>query len=139
MWSPKQLLKEEIVAALLLGGFSPLQVQFLGWLSYNAKALNNSRNPVKAAHTILAKVGKEDGMTKMMESFNKRKLESLRPPDVESHEEADQAFADLHAQIQAHMDDAKITAQGYVDYTKGGVSDGSAVEEEEDDSEKVSD
>lgn len=124
MWHPKQLLKEPIVAALLLGGFDPLQIEFLGWLSYNARALNNSRNPVKAAHTILAKVGVEDGMTRMMETFRTRKMESIRPPEAETHEEADQVFADLRTEIQAHLHDAQITGHGYTDYTKGGISDG---------------
>ena len=43
MWHPKQLLRGEIIDALYLGGFTTIQIEFLGWLSYNAAAINNSR------------------------------------------------------------------------------------------------
>jgi hypothetical protein len=124
MWHPKQLLKEEIITALFLGGFTKLQVEFLGWLSYNAAALNNSRNPVTAAHTILAKIGVEEKMTRMMEVFRRRKMESINPTQVEPHDEADEIFQNLQRDIQDEINRAAILATGYEDYTKGGVSDG---------------
>jgi len=125
MWSPKQLLHEKIIDALFMGGFTVLHVEFLGWLSYNAAALNNSRNPVKAAHTILSHASDpEHKMSKMLATFVKRKEESIEPEVVESHDEADKVFDNLKWTINKAITIAQMSATTYEDHTKGGVSDG---------------
>jgi hypothetical protein len=120
MWTPKQLLKEETIKTLYLGGFSTLQIEFLGWLSYNAAALNHSRNPVKAAHTILAK----ESTVKMLEVFAKKKKETIKPEHTESHPEANKIFDDLDWYIRKETTKAQMTAGDYEDHTKEGVHDG---------------
>jgi hypothetical protein len=77
MWTPKQLLTDETVDSLRQGGFSEIEIEFLGWLNGTASALNNSMNPVKAAHTIMAK----ETMAAMAEKFEKKKKESVSAPD----------------------------------------------------------
>lgn len=95
MWTPPQLLTEFTVNALRQGGLTELQIEFLGWLSYYAKALNNSRNPVKAAHSLLAK----ENADKMFTVFCHKKKESVRPKYAE-HDALSQKFRDLEAWIQ---------------------------------------
>lgn len=126
MWTPKNHLHPLIIDALLMGGFDPLTIEFLGWLSYNASALNNSRNPVKAAHTILANASDPDHkMHKMLHTFRNRKKESIRPMQVEDHTEADTILKDLKWDIRTAIDIAALTAgDHYVDAPEGGVSDG---------------
>jgi hypothetical protein len=91
MWHPKQLLDDEAVVSLRQGGFSESQIEFLGWLSYNAAAINNSRNPVKAAHTILTK----PKVMKMVDTFIARKKASVAPPDAPDHDEVNRKFRKL--------------------------------------------
>jgi hypothetical protein len=81
MWTPTQLLAEDTVKALQMGGFPPLQIEFLGWLSGYAQALNNSTNPVKAAHTILSKPKSEE----MWEKFSTKKIDTIKPKDRDDH------------------------------------------------------
>lgn len=101
MWKPAQLLNEETITSLRQHGFAELEIEFLGWLSYNANALNNSRNPVKAAHTLLAKESTE----KMFEKFALKKKESVRPKEREEHEAITQKFRKLEKWIeQVHED-----------------------------------
>jgi|SRR5277367_515858 len=76
MWTPKQLLTDESVDALRIGGFSETEIEFLGWLSYTSAAINNSLNPAKAAHTIMAK----DSMVAMADKFAEKKKESTSAP-----------------------------------------------------------
>lgn len=131
MWTPKQLLHGKIIDALFLGGFSKLQIEFLGWLSYNAAALNNSRNPVKAAHTILAKASDPDlRMSKMLDKFSSRKRESIQPVGVAKHPEADAVFNDLRSDIDDALVAATMRAANYEDFTTGGVSDGTPLTRE---------
>ncbi len=131
MWTPKQLLNPKIIDALYLGGFATLQIEFLGWLSYNAAALNNSRNPVKAAHTILAKANNPKAkMHTMLAKFQHRKLDSIEPMNVEEHPVADKVFENLAADIQLAQTKAQMRAADYEDHTKGGVSDGVPMTEE---------
>jgi len=92
MWSPKQLLRPQVVSLLSQAGFFPLQIEFLGWLPGNASALNNSRNPVKAAHTILA----GEGSLKMLPKMLARKKESVRPLEVPDHTEVDEMMIDFN-------------------------------------------
>jgi hypothetical protein len=120
MWTPKQLLHGKTIDALYLGGFTTLQIEFFGWLSWTSAALNNSRNPVKAAHTILAK----DTILKMLDTFTRRKCASIAPPATESHPLADKAFDDLEWHIKEAHEMAKLRAADYEDFTQGGVSDG---------------
>jgi hypothetical protein len=120
MWKPKQLLHQRIIDALYMGGFTTLQIEFLGWLSYNAAALNNSRNPVKAAHTLLAK----DSMLRMLQTFTNRKMESINPTEVQEHPEADKMFANLEHHIDTSIVIAQMSATDYEDLTEGGISDG---------------
>jgi hypothetical protein len=91
MWTPKQLLARETVDALRMGGFSNLNIEFLGWLSGYAQAINNSANPVKAAHTILAK----PKTIKMLHIFAAKKKESVAPKDIADHDAADLIFQKL--------------------------------------------
>ena len=101
MWTPNQLLSDETVKALRDGGFSDLKIEFLGWLSYTAKALSNSRNPVKAAHTLLASTNS----VKMMQIFQTKKRESVQPKERPDHDAIDQEFARLEKWIQQVGDD----------------------------------
>lgn len=103
MWTPKQLLNEETLKALRDGGFADLQIEYLGWLSYNAAALNNSRNPVKAAHTLLAKESTED----LLEKFITKKKESVIPKERPDHEDADRKFSKLQKWIRQVEADAE--------------------------------
>jgi hypothetical protein len=104
MWIPTQLLNEATVNTLRQGGFADLEIEFLGWLSYTASALNNSRNPVKAAHTLLAKPTTE----KMFEKFAYKKKESVRPTERPEHDRVSQKFRKLERWIQEVNDDALI-------------------------------
>jgi isoaspartyl peptidase/L-asparaginase-like protein (Ntn-hydrolase superfamily) len=92
MWTPKQLLSDETVEALRIGGFSPVEIEFLGWLNGTAQALNNSKNPVKAAHTILAK----PKMEKLVDGFTKKKKASVYgDPDAPDHNAISQKLRKL--------------------------------------------
>lgn len=125
MWCPKQYLKKEIISALYVGGFDHLQIEFLGWLSNTAATLNNSRNPVKAAHTLWNRTNDpEERLFDMWETFVKRKEESMRPPDVPTNPANDEKVRALKDKIQAAAHEGAINAQGYKDLTKGGISDG---------------
>jgi hypothetical protein len=104
MWTPNQLLNEQTVKTLREGGFADLEIEFLGWLSYNANALNNSRNPVKAAHTLLAKESTE----KMFEKFALKKKESVRPKEREEHDGVSRKFRQLEKWIQQVEDEVVI-------------------------------
>jgi hypothetical protein len=126
MWHPKQHLHSETVAALFMGRFTAIEIEFLGWLSYNAAALNNSRNPVKAAHTILAKANDPDSkMHRMLMLFAKRKEESVKPTEVETHEVADQVFDNLKWMEREALTVGVLNSKGEGDaYINGGISDG---------------
>lgn len=125
MWHPKQLLHKRVIDGLLIGEFTPLQIEFLGWLSGTASALNNSRNPVKAAHTILAKASDPDEKQhRMLALFTNRKLESIAPAETAPHVEADKVFDNLQEEINSAITIAQMTAAGYEDFTGGGISDG---------------
>lgn len=78
MWTPKQLITDEAVAALRIGGFSETEIELLGWLNGTASAISKSKNPVKAAHTILAK----PKMEKMVDMFTAKKKASVYTPDA---------------------------------------------------------
>jgi hypothetical protein len=91
MWIPNQLLRDEVVQALRLALFPESQIEFLGWLSYNAAALNNSRNPVRAAHTLL---GKETNL-RMVDKFIEKKKDSVIPAKKAEHDAADDKFSQL--------------------------------------------
>lgn len=125
MWTPKQLLHEKVIDALFQGGFSKLQIQFLGWLSNTSSALNNSRNPVKAAHTLLSKASDPDEkLFRMLETFAQRKRESIEPEIKDQHDHADAVFGTLEDYIDTSIIKAQMRASGYEDFSKGGVSDG---------------
>ena len=131
MWHPKQLLNDKTIDTLLIGGFTPLQIEFLGWLSWTANSLNHSHNPVKAAHTLLAK----DTVIRMAEIFRAKKLETVQPKEVERHPETDAIFSDLETQIDHALVKAQMRATSYEDFTKGGVHNGD--EDEHVEEEKV--
>lgn len=88
MWKPKNLLRPDVIKTLEEADFTDLKIEFLGWLSYNAAALNNSRNPARAAHTLLAK----ESNVEMIKKFIQRKHQSVRPANVADHSEADELF-----------------------------------------------
>jgi len=103
-----QWLTPDKVKLLLNAGFSRLQVEFLGWLNGYAKAINNSQNPIKAAHTLLAKKTEyqDDGKVKsrgakeMFEVFSRKKLEAVVPGLHSEHEELDEEFSKLERKIK---------------------------------------
>lgn len=76
MWTPKQLIQSDVVETLRQSGFKEEFIQFLGWMSGTASAVNNSKNPAKAARTLLDK----PSLTPMLDKFFKRKTASLAGP-----------------------------------------------------------
>jgi|SRR5579862_886815 len=124
MWHPKNYLHPEIITALLMARFSPTEIEFLGWLSYTAAALNNSRNPVRAAHTLLANASEEgSNMNKMLMLFAAKKKDSVKPEKVAEHDLADQVFDNLKWLEREAILVGSLTSNGD-DFTKGGISDG---------------
>lgn len=111
MWTANQLLREDVVNTLREGGFGELEIEFLGWLSYNAAALNNSRNPVKAAHTLLAKESTE----RMLEKFAEQKKESVRPKAIPEHDRVSQKFRKLKKWIEQVEAEVEQDRQEIVD------------------------
>ncbi len=86
MWTPKQLLPPEVVDLLRQSGDVPEEyIEFLGWNAGRARALIKSKNPVKAAHTMLA----SDTAVKWLAVFFQKKRDSVKPPTVPDREEAD--------------------------------------------------
>lgn len=77
MWTPKQLLYPDVVAALTRAGFAPEFIEFLGWKSGTSSALNNSKNPCLAANTILSR---PNGVA-MLQVFLDRKVASMAHPE----------------------------------------------------------
>jgi len=107
VWTPKQYLSDETLKTLREAGFSELKLEFLGWLSYTAKAINNSRNPVKSAHTCLAKAQDPDeNLYKMFALFTKNKKEYVRPKERADHDAIDQEFNRLEKWIRQVEEDA---------------------------------
>lgn len=96
MWTPKQLLKDEVIITLRQAGFSAMQIEFLGWLSYVSNTLNNSTNPAKAAHTMLSKATIE----KMVDRFFVKKRETVSPPDPAIHDAVDRKFAKFEQWVE---------------------------------------
>jgi len=76
MWTPKQLLHSDVVETLRESGFKEEFIQFLGWMSGTTSAINNSKNPAKAARTLLDK----PSLVPMLEKFFERKAASLAAP-----------------------------------------------------------
>jgi hypothetical protein len=97
MWHPKQLLRDDVVQTLREAEFSESQIEYLGWLSYNAAAINKSMNPAKAATTILnramlpSKPKKGDDTRPMLEKFFAKQKDSIQP-DVDLDNDVRQAF-----------------------------------------------
>jgi hypothetical protein len=108
VWKPNQLLTGRVAEALRLAGFSESKIEFLGWLSYTAKALNNSFNPTKAAHTLLAK----PKIAKMVPVFVARKKESLFPKAPAEHEAVDAEFGELDKWAERRQQEAGKKPQG---------------------------
>ena len=75
MWEPEQHLSDEAQAALRDCGNSEMIIQFLGWMSGYASAISNSKNPCKAAKTILQK----EKTLKMLDIFEKKKKDYVAP------------------------------------------------------------
>jgi hypothetical protein len=103
MWTPRQLLTDETVEALRVAGFGPLQIEYLGWLSGTASALNRSRNAAKAAHTILA----SEKAPKMVAAFMARKQDSVRPKNIPDHDQVDGMFGKLRRWADSKEQDAE--------------------------------
>lgn len=112
MWIPQQLLQDDKVTTLKQGGLTDLEIEFLGWLSYYAGAINNSRNPVKAAHTLLAK----DKTPKLLEAFFNKKKESVKPKERPEHEAVTERFRQMQKWVQQVEEDALVgDREGYFD------------------------
>jgi hypothetical protein len=75
MWKPKQWLKPDVVETLLQAGIDRDLVEFLGWMTGRANAVNKSKNPVKAARTILA----TEKSLEWLKKFFERKKQSIQP------------------------------------------------------------
>jgi hypothetical protein len=93
------------VKALQLGGLPPLHIEYLGWLSGTAGAINNSSNPVRAAHTCLA--NDEKRKEPMLDKFIARKLDAACPRRVtrEDHSKVDQKLKKLQAKLDQFAED----------------------------------
>ena len=112
MWTPTQLLKDETLETLREAGFSELKLEFLGWLSYTANTLNVSRNPAKAAHTLLAKAQDPDkNLCKMFALFTNKKKESVRPKARAEHDAIDQQFNKLEQFIEQVENEAAAVSE----------------------------
>ncbi len=83
MWTPKQLLTNEVVAALRQSELFPDElIEFLGWNNGRAKRLNSNLNPVKCALTMLRDPAPDDPNEKThywLGKFFEKKLDSIRP------------------------------------------------------------
>ena len=88
MWTPKQLLNTETVRALEDAGFTSDRIEFLGWMSGVAQALNKSKNPAKAAFTMLAR----PKIILAVKEFIQRKKDSVVPRQTADTAEADLLF-----------------------------------------------
>jgi hypothetical protein len=88
MWKPNQLLNEDVVQTLHAVGFSAIQIEYLGWVSGTAQAINKSHNPAKAAQTIMSrallptkKPNPAGEFPSMWEKFEAKKKESINLDD----------------------------------------------------------
>ena|SRR3984957_13858776 len=105
MWIPKQLLRDDVVTDLRQAGFDALQIEYLGWMSGTATALNNSMNPVKAAITVLSKAlqptkpNKKGDTRPMFDKFEARKKESVQPKTEIDLNAINQKFRKLEAWV----------------------------------------
>jgi hypothetical protein len=83
MWTPKQLLTDEVVAALRQSELFPEElIEFLGWNNGRAKRLNLNPNPVKCALTMLRDPTPDDPNEKThywLGEFFEKKRNSIRP------------------------------------------------------------
>jgi hypothetical protein len=104
LWTPDNHLHPDKIAALKAGGIPPDQIEFLGWLSFCASAINaNKHNPAKAAHTLLAK----DSVKKMVPIFIQKKQESIHPKEVAAHDEVDEMFRQFNRWKQRNVPEAE--------------------------------
>jgi hypothetical protein len=83
MWTPKQLLTDEVVAALRQSELFPEElIEFLGWNNGRANRLNTNPNPVKCALTMLRDPTPDDpneATHEWLEKFFEKKRDSIRP------------------------------------------------------------
>jgi len=83
MWTPTQLLNDEVVAALRQSELFPEElIEFLGWNNGRAKRLNTNANPVKCALTMLRDPAPEDpneATHTWLQRFFEKKKDSVRP------------------------------------------------------------
>lgn len=83
MWTPTQLLNDEVVATLRQSELFPEElIEFLGWNNGRAKRLNTNPNPVKCALTMLRDPTPEDpneATHTWLQRFFEKKKDSVRP------------------------------------------------------------
>jgi hypothetical protein len=83
MWTPKQLLTDEVVAALRQSELFPEElIEFLGWNNGRAKRLNENPNPVKCGLTMLRDPTPDDpneATHTWLQRFYEKKQDSIRP------------------------------------------------------------
>jgi ubiquinone biosynthesis protein COQ9 len=91
MWVPKQLLTDKVVQTLREAGYSESKIEFLGWQSGIAGALNKSGNPAKAANTILSR----PSGARMAAAFYQKKKDSVVLPEPKATDATDQIFRKL--------------------------------------------
>jgi len=111
MWTPKQLLTDEVVAALRQSELFPEElIEFLGWNNGRAKRLNTNPNPVKCSLTMLRDPTPDnpnEDTHKWLERFFEKKRDSIRP-EVETTMNKALAIANRvkHLEREAEADDS---------------------------------
>ena len=122
MWTPRQLLHDDVVLALRRDGIPELLIEFLGWSSGRANTLNHSSNPVKSARTMLREPhqlnakGENNAKThQYLDKFCKRKADSIHPEVETTMDSATKAARRIEQLLRNeekpyHDDDAEQAA-----------------------------
>lgn len=109
MWTPKQLLSDKVVTDLRTSRLFPeVLIEFLGWNNGRARRLNASRNPVKAALTMLRDPTDADPNERThywLKIFFEKKRDSVAPRVETSMEDALALAAKIKNLIPQEEDD----------------------------------
>lgn len=80
MWTPRQLLTDEVVLALRRSQlFTEPLIEFLGWNHGRAARINRNLNPVKCAQTMFRDTDDNAKTHEWLAAFFDRKRNSVRP------------------------------------------------------------
>jgi len=89
MWTPKQLLNANVVLTLRRSQlFTDDLIEFLGWSRGRAEAINRSRNPIKAAITMLRDTEDNEKTHEWLRRFYDRKFDSMLPATADTMHKA---------------------------------------------------